>query len=149
MHQSIWLNRFRLIEIETGNDNEQCDHLLFITVFMPVLRPNFKVGNLFYQILTLSSSDMWLCFTPNFALPGLKVVSRDIFSGVNLRRALWEVVSLFLLVNSFCYEKRDYHSFTSLFEDILNTWLRQRNLPPCCLLSKGVVKSFKGWNSYL
>ena len=37
------LNRFRLIEIETANDNEQCDHLLFNTVIMPVLRPNLKV----------------------------------------------------------------------------------------------------------
>ena len=41
-HQLIQLNRFRLIEIKTANDNEQCD-LLFNTVFMHVLRPNFKV----------------------------------------------------------------------------------------------------------
>ena len=37
------VNRFRLIEIETANDNEQCDHLLFNTVFMHALKPNFKV----------------------------------------------------------------------------------------------------------
>ena len=43
---------------------------------------------------------------------------------------------LFLLVIR-CSGKRDYHSYTFLFEDILNTWLRQ------CLLVKGVVKAWR------
>ena len=78
------------------------------------------------------------CPLKNFALSGFKVVSRDIFLEDNLRCALRSCIS-FLLVNR--YEKRDYHSYTFLFEDILNTWLRQRNLPLCYLLGKGVVKS--------
>ena len=57
--------------------------------------------------------------------------------------SIMKFLSLFIPVNR-CSEKRDYHSHTFLLEDILNTGLRQRTLPPCCLLGKGVVKSFKG-----
>ena len=41
--QSMRLNRFRLIEIETANPNAQRDHLLFSTMFMHVLWPYFMV----------------------------------------------------------------------------------------------------------
>ena len=96
-------------------------HLLFNTVFIHVLSPNFKVGNLFFQILlTFSFSDMRSYCRPNFALPGLKVVSQDTVYFQRITYGVhYEVVSPFHFVNH--YEKRDYHSFTSLFEDILNT----------------------------
>ena len=54
----------------------------------------------------------------------------------------YEVLSLYVLENR-CYEKHNYHSYTLLLEDILNTQIRQRNLPQFCLLGKGVVKSLQ------
>ena len=55
-------------------------------------------------------------------------------------------VSLFILENR-CYEKHNYCSYALCLEDILNMYLRQQNLLPSCLLGKGVIKSFKSWNS--